>query len=69
MAELDNELDDDVYGAILDLNMGAVAKLECDWVGGPHACDVEHAKANFSACRTALEHVAALLKAKEHANG
>jgi hypothetical protein len=65
MADLDDEPDDEdsgVFGAILDLNMGAVAKLECDWCGGPNAHNVAHAQANVEACRAALEKVAALLE-------
>ena len=59
--ELENE-DSGVYGAILDLRMGPLSKLEVEWVGvGPHAHNVERAKANLAACRTALKKVSCVL--------
>ena len=65
MADVEDDSDDEdsgVYGAILDLNLGAVAKLECDWIGGSHAYNVEHAKMNLEACRIAVEKIAGLIE-------
>ncbi len=69
MADLEDEPDDGlddsgVYGAILDLRFGRLSQLESEWVGGPHAHDVDRAKATLAACRAALEHVAQALEAE-----
>jgi len=61
MADLDEDDDSGVYGAILDLSMGAVGRLESEWVGGPHAYNIAHAKENLAASRAALDKVAGLL--------
>jgi hypothetical protein len=63
----DDDLEDEdsgVYGAILDLRMGLLDKLESDWVGGPHAHDAGHAKATLAECRVALEKISKALDAQ-----